>query len=193
MLLLYRGPFNSKYFKQNCHHHHHQTVFNSLRWLSPVQLWGLSAVREGLGYWQSTRACPGEGGPGGRPGLHRERMPWTVQGHRGEVRPWEWVLGGKLPERWDLCLSTIMWNTENGSLAQSCHFPSRPHSGCGTFASRGDINPMSTEGGSLAHCLIQETGQSYFWLSLCRWKWKSMINELWISPNYLLSSCKRTP
>lgn len=62
-----------------------------------------------------------------------------------------------------------------------------------TFTSRGDINPMSTEGGSLAHCLIQETGQSYFWLSLCLWKWKSMMNELWISPNYLLSSCKWTP
>ena len=193
MLLLYRGPFNSKYFKQNCHHYHHQTVFNSLRWLSPVQLWGLSAVREGLGYWQSTRVCPGEGGPGGGLGCTERGCPELCKGTGGRWGPESesWArsfLSAGIYACRQLCeiQRTGPWHRAVTSQAD-------PIQVLETFTSRGDINPMSTEGGSLAHCLIQETGQSYFWLSLCLWKWKSMMNELWISPNYLLSSCKRTP
>lgn len=88
MLLLYRGPFNSKYFRQNRHHHHHhQTVSSSLRWLPPVQLWGLSVAREGLAAGRVPGRAQGKGGLGGGLGCMGRGCPELCKGTEGRWGP----------------------------------------------------------------------------------------------------------
>lgn len=108
MLLLYRGPFNSKYFRQNRHHHHHhQTVSSSLRWLPPVQLWGLSVAREGLAAGRVPRRAQGKGGLGAAWAAWGEDALSCARAQRGgealRVSPGReapWALGSMLVDNY---------------------------------------------------------------------------------------------
>lgn len=128
----YRGPFNSKYFwwQNRHHHHHHQTVSSSLRWLPPVQLWGLSVAREGLAAGRVPGRAQGKGGLGGGLGCMGRGCPWAARAQRRwgpESESWarsSWALGSMLVDNYMKYRERVP-GTELSSS-------SRPHSGFGT-------------------------------------------------------------